>query len=71
MGESWTEAHEKDTLKTMVQVLCSTWSPQDNVQIFLQPAHLIFVSLSSAWTAVHAGMAFCDMDCFLHTANSC
>lgn len=41
----------------MVLVLCSTWSLPDNVQIFLGPAHLIFVSLSSAWTAVHVGMA--------------
>lgn len=68
MGESWTEARE-DPLKMVVQVLCSTWSPPDSVQIFLQPAHLIFVSLSSAWTAVHVGMALRHVDCFLHTAN--
>ena len=71
MGEAWTEAHEKGTLKTMVKVLCSARSPLDNVQTFLEPALLIFVSLFSAWIAVHVGMALCDVGRFLHTAKSC
>lgn len=59
------------TLKTMVQVLCSTWSLLDNAQIFVEAISLIFFSLSSAWTVIHEGMAGCDVDCFLHAADLC
>ena len=49
IGESWTEAYEKDTLKTMVQVLCSTHSPLDDVQILLEPAHLPVLCMDSSF----------------------
>lgn len=49
MGKSWTEAYEKDALTTTVQVLCSTRSPLEAVQISLEPVHLPVLCVDSSW----------------------